>query len=104
MAHSYQHAVSSARRFGGQPSDYQAIHDWLDVIWTVKPFSGHSATELVVPVVHRRGPAAHVARINAQAERAAGRCLWTHRDNRHRADRGHSPLPSIERLKAADAA
>jgi hypothetical protein len=22
--------VSSARKFGGTPSDYQAIHDWLD--------------------------------------------------------------------------
>ena len=28
--HPYHHAVSSARRFGGQPSDYQAIHDWFD--------------------------------------------------------------------------
>lgn len=31
MAHSYHHAVSSARRFGGTAADYQAIHDWLDV-------------------------------------------------------------------------
>ena len=30
MAHSYYHAVSSARRFGGVPADYQAVHDWLD--------------------------------------------------------------------------
>ncbi len=30
MAHSYHHAVSSARRFGGLPADYQAVHDWLD--------------------------------------------------------------------------
>ena len=30
MAHSYHHAVSSARTWGGDPSDYQAIHDWLD--------------------------------------------------------------------------
>ena len=30
MAHPYHHAVSSARRFGGTPVDYQAIHDWLD--------------------------------------------------------------------------
>lgn len=30
MAHSYHHAVSSARKFGGQPGDYQAIHDWFD--------------------------------------------------------------------------
>jgi hypothetical protein len=30
MAHSYHHAVSSARKFGGVPADYQAIHDYLD--------------------------------------------------------------------------
>jgi hypothetical protein len=57
MAHPFHHAVSSARKFGGVPADYQAIHDWFDVIWTVKPFSDHSSTEPVVPVVHRRGGA-----------------------------------------------
>ena len=30
MAHSYHHAVSSARKWGGTPADYQAVHDWLD--------------------------------------------------------------------------
>jgi hypothetical protein len=30
MASAYHHAISSARRFGGEPADYQAIHDWLD--------------------------------------------------------------------------
>lgn len=30
MAHPYHHAVSSARRHGGVPEDYQAIHDWFD--------------------------------------------------------------------------
>ena len=30
MAHSYHHAVSSARRFGGIPADYQSVHDWID--------------------------------------------------------------------------
>ena len=30
MAHSYHHAVSSARKWGGTPDDYQAVHDWLD--------------------------------------------------------------------------
>jgi hypothetical protein len=30
MGHPYHHAVSSARRFGGRPEDYQAIHDWFD--------------------------------------------------------------------------
>jgi hypothetical protein len=30
MAHSYHHAVSSARKWGGTPEDYQAVHDYLD--------------------------------------------------------------------------
>mgnify|MGYP003625002449 FL=1 len=30
MAHPLHHAESSARRFGGAPEDYQAVHDWFD--------------------------------------------------------------------------
>jgi len=30
MAHSYHHAVSSARRFGGDPEDYQELHSFMD--------------------------------------------------------------------------
>ena len=30
MAHPYHHAVSSAKRFGGQPEDYLALHSWFD--------------------------------------------------------------------------
>ena len=30
MSHTYHHAVSSARLFGGKPEDYQAVHDWFD--------------------------------------------------------------------------
>ena len=30
MAHAHHHAVSSARRFRGSPSDYLAIHEWID--------------------------------------------------------------------------
>lgn len=30
MTHPLFHAESSARKFGGVPADYQAIHDWLD--------------------------------------------------------------------------
>lgn len=30
MANSFIHAKSSARKFGGQPSDYQTLHDWFD--------------------------------------------------------------------------
>lgn len=30
MAHPYHHAVSSAKRFGGQADDYVALHSWFD--------------------------------------------------------------------------
>lgn len=30
MAHPYHHSISSARRYGGKPEDYQRIHDWFD--------------------------------------------------------------------------
>jgi len=30
MAHSYHHAVNSARKFGGKPEDYEKIHSWFD--------------------------------------------------------------------------
>ena len=28
--HTFEHAKSTARRFGGVPEDYQEIHDWFD--------------------------------------------------------------------------
>jgi len=39
MAHPYQHAVSSARKFGGIPEDYIKIHNWFD---ETKAWIGHS--------------------------------------------------------------
>jgi hypothetical protein len=30
MAHPWHHAVSSARRWGGEPEDYLEIHTWFD--------------------------------------------------------------------------
>lgn len=30
MAHSYFHASITAKKWGGVPEDYQAIHDWFD--------------------------------------------------------------------------
>ena len=30
MAHPIHHAKSSSKKFGGEPEDYQAIHDWFD--------------------------------------------------------------------------
>lgn len=30
MTHPYYHAVSSARAYGGEPSDYLPVHEWLD--------------------------------------------------------------------------
>ena len=102
MAHPYHHALSSVNKWGGTVDDYLALHQWFDeskiltadfrhralrhhaegifmlVMWTCKRGPMSAVTEVVVPVVHRRGPAVRVARISAQAERTAGRCLWTH--------------------------
>ena len=30
MSHPYHHALSSVKKWGGEPEDYQAIHDWFD--------------------------------------------------------------------------
>ena len=30
MAHPYHHSLSSVRKWGGKPEDYQPIHDWFD--------------------------------------------------------------------------
>jgi hypothetical protein len=30
MAHPYHHAVSSAKKFGGEPDEYIRLHEWLD--------------------------------------------------------------------------
>jgi len=30
MTHTYYHAQTSARTFGGVPEDYLAVHDWFD--------------------------------------------------------------------------
>mgnify|MGYP005749729657 FL=1 len=73
MAHPLHHAESSARKFGGVPDDYQFVHDWFDVIRTIKLFL-FSRSGFVV-VVHRRVPAARVARIRAQRSgRRGGTC------------------------------
>jgi len=39
MAHPWQHAKSSAKKFGGSPVDYLEIHNWLD---ETKAWIGHS--------------------------------------------------------------
>ena len=39
MAHPYDHAKSSARKFGGIPEDYIYIHEWFDA---TKAWIGHS--------------------------------------------------------------
>lgn len=31
MANPYHHAVSSSRKWGGTPADYQPVHDWFDL-------------------------------------------------------------------------
>jgi hypothetical protein len=36
MAHPFHHALSSAKKWGGSPEDYLLLHQWLDLIWTIK--------------------------------------------------------------------
>jgi hypothetical protein len=43
MAHPLHHAQSSARRFGGIASDYQAVHDWFDASKAHMAFFTHRA-------------------------------------------------------------
>lgn len=43
MAHPFHHAESSARRFGGDPADYQPIHDWFDASKAHMAFFTHRA-------------------------------------------------------------
>jgi hypothetical protein len=43
MAHPYHHSLSSARKFGGKPEDYQKIHDWFDATKEMEPSFRHRA-------------------------------------------------------------
>lgn len=43
MANPYHHACSSAKRWGGEPTDYQAIHDWFDASKEFMPDFRHRA-------------------------------------------------------------
>jgi hypothetical protein len=43
MANPYHHACSSAKRWGGTPDDYQAIHDWFDASKEFMPDFRHRA-------------------------------------------------------------
>ena len=43
MAHSLHHAQSSARKFGGVPDDYIAIHSWFDSTKQHLALPGHRA-------------------------------------------------------------
>ncbi len=73
MAHPYHHALSSVKKWGGTVDDFMAVHAWFDVIRTIKLFL--FSRRGLVAVVHRRGPAARVARIRAQRSgRRGGTC------------------------------
>jgi len=43
MAHPLVHAQSSAKRFGGKPEDYLAIHSWFDESKALMPDFRHRA-------------------------------------------------------------
>jgi hypothetical protein len=41
MAHPLEHAKNSARKFGGRPEDYLAIHQWFDESKSMMPDFRH---------------------------------------------------------------
>jgi hypothetical protein len=41
MAHAWHHSKSSARKFGGKPEDYLAIHHWFDCTKELEPTFRH---------------------------------------------------------------
>jgi hypothetical protein len=43
MSHPHFHSKSSARRFGGTPSDYHALHEWFDQVKAHLPDVRHRA-------------------------------------------------------------
>lgn len=43
MAHPFHHALSSVKKWGGMPEDYQAIHDWFDETKKLLPDFRHRA-------------------------------------------------------------
>ncbi|MXX87933.1 MAG: hypothetical protein F4213_13150 [Boseongicola sp. SB0677_bin_26] len=43
MAHPVHHSESSARKFGGAPDDYLAVHDWFDASKAHDPRPVHRA-------------------------------------------------------------
>jgi hypothetical protein len=43
MSSPYYHALSSARKWGGDPADYQPIHDWFDATKAHLPDLRHRA-------------------------------------------------------------
>lgn len=43
MAHAWHHSKSSARKFGGKPEDYLAIHHWFDCTKELEPTFRHRA-------------------------------------------------------------
>jgi hypothetical protein len=58
MAHPYHHSLSSVWKWGGSPFDYLPLHSWFDLNVDRQVFFSRYSAEVVVPVVHRRGPAA----------------------------------------------
>ena len=43
MGHPYHHALSSVKKYGGKPEDYQKIHDWFDASKEICPNWYHRA-------------------------------------------------------------
>ena len=63
MSHSYHHAVSSARTWGGDASDYIPIHDWLDATKALVADTRHRALRHHQEIIGGAYAALHTDRV-----------------------------------------
>lgn len=70
MAHPFHHAESSARRFGGVPEDYLAIHSWFDASKAYLALPTHRALRH-----HAQGVFEAEARFGVTLKNSAGRVI-----------------------------
>ncbi len=82
MGHPYHHALSSVKQWGGTAEDYLPIHQWLDVIWTRKPFLPPSGERLAIAGDPPSRPAflgGHVSQVRLERRFSVPACDLTQR-------------------------
>lgn len=91
MAHPLHHAESSARKYGGNPADYQAIHGWFDASKEHLAFFTHRALRH-----HTQGIFEAERRFGQTLQNSAGRTIpirWI--GEQHVRDDCQGRIPSV---------